>query len=57
MSSICNEDLIQVLKRYPPDTEVVMEIRTKYESPPGTSIAYINGIRYEEDVNEVRLMN
>lgn len=57
MSSISKEELVAILKSYPDDAEVIMETTTKYDVKAGTSIAYINGIRYDENYNEIRLMN
>lgn len=57
MSSICVKDLRSYLKNVPDDYEVIMEICTRYDSPPGTAIAFINGIKRNDDFREVRLMN
>lgn len=57
MSSISKEELISCIENYPDDAEVIMEISTKYDVKAGTSIAYINGIMYDEIHNEIRLMN
>lgn len=57
MSSISKEELISCIENYPDDAEVIMEISTKYDVKAGTSIAYINGIMYDEIYNEIRLMN
>lgn len=57
MGSISKNELLTALESYPDDAEVVMEITTKYDIKAGTSIAYINAIRYDETFNDIRLMN
>lgn len=41
----------------PEDYEIIMEITTGYDTKAGTSIAYINGVKREEELKEIRLMN
>lgn len=61
MSSISVGELKNILENYDDDDEVVMYIRHKYdiskESGEKGWVTYINGIGYEEDWHEVRLMN
>lgn len=57
MSSISVEELKMILEEYPDSAEVIMELRTKYDFKAGTSIAYINGVNYDKEHNEIRLMN
>lgn len=61
MSSITVFELKNILNRYPDNAEVVMQLHHKYdiskESGEKGWIAYINGINYNEDFREVRLMN
>lgn len=61
MSSISVIELKSILDKYPDDAEVVMSIRHKYdiskESGEKGWIAYINGVLYDNDYNEVKLMN
>lgn len=35
----------------------IMKIRTGYDTKAGTSIAYINGVRRDEEFKEIGLMN
>lgn len=48
-----NQELIFILQSYPLDAEVLFEINDYHK----TSIAFINGIKFERDFNEIRLMN
>lgn len=57
MSSICVEDLVNILQQYPEDYEVIFEVRELVDGKPKTSIAYINGIRADNEYREIRLMN
>lgn len=57
MSSISVGDLKTVLADYPEDYEVIMEITTRYDVKAGTSIAYINGVKPDDDFREIRLIN
>ena len=57
MSSILVSELKTILENVPEDYEVIMEITTGYDTKAGTSIAYINGVKRNEEFKEVRLMN
>lgn len=57
MSSISVGELRYILSRYPDDYEVIMEITTKYDVEAGTSIAFINGVKPNNEFREIRLMN
>ena len=57
MSSILVSELKAILENVPEDYEVIMEIRTGCDTKAGTSIAYINGVKREEQFKEIRLMN
>lgn len=62
MSSILVGELKSHLEEYPDDYEVIMEIASREKNHLGDyedkiSIAFINGIRAENDYREVRLMN
>ena len=58
MGSITKDDLIVAIEEYPNDAEVIFEISEKgQDGKPKHSIAYINGIKYDKDFNEIRLMN
>lgn len=57
MSSISVGELKYILSKYPDDYEVIMEITTKYDVEAGTSIAFINGIKPDNESREIRLMN
>lgn len=61
MSSISVGELKSILNLYPDDVEVVMNIKHKYDIPKEAGIkgwiSYINGVRYDKNFNEVRLMN
>lgn len=61
MSSICVSDLKAILESYPDNAEVIMNIRHKYsiskEEGEQGWISYINAIKYDELMNEVRFMN
>lgn len=61
MSSILAGELIEILKCYPDDTEVVMNIKHKYpisedEGRKGW-MAYINGTSYDKKYKELYLLN
>lgn len=49
--------LKDILEDVPEDYEVIMEIRMGCDTKAGTSIAYINGVRRDEEFKEIRLMN
>lgn len=57
MSSISVGELKYILSRYPDDYEVIMEITTKYDVEAGTSIAFINGVKPNNEFREIKLMN
>lgn len=57
MSSISVGELKYILSMYPDDYEVIMEITTKYDVEAVTSIAFINGIKSDNEFREIRLMN
>ena len=57
LSSILVGELKAILENVPEDYEVIMEIRTGCDTKAGTSIAYINGVKREEEFKEIRLMN
>ena len=61
MSSITVGELKIVLSHYPDDAEVIMNIRHNYDILEEVGkkgwIAYINGIKYDEEYNEVKIMN
>ena len=57
MSSILVGELKDILENVPEDYEVIMEIRTGCDTNAGTSIAYINGVKIDDDFKEIRLMN
>ena len=57
MSSILVGELKAILENVPEDYEVLMEITTGCDTKAGTSIAYINGVKREEELKEIRLMN
>lgn len=57
MSSISVGELRYILSRYPDDYEVIMEITTKYDVEAGTSTAFINGVKPNNEFKEIRLMN
>ena len=57
MSSLLVGELKDILENIPEDYEVIMEITTGYDTKAGTSIAYINGVKREEELKEIRLMN
>lgn len=57
MSSISVGELRDILKEFPDDYMVVMQINTKHDTPAGKSFAYINGIKAEDVLSEVRLLN
>jgi len=57
LSSISVGELKAILENIPDDYEVIMEINTKHDSKAGTSIAFINGIKKDEEYKEVRLLN
>ena len=57
MSSLLVGELKDILGNVPEDYEVIMEIRTGCDTKAGTSIAYIKGVRRDEEFKEIRLMN
>ena len=57
MSSILVSELKAILEDVPEDYEVIMEITTGCDTKVGTSTAYINGVKREEEFKEIRLMN
>ena len=57
MSSLLVGELKDVLENVPEDYEVIVEIRTGCDMKAGTSIAYINGVKRDDDFKEIRLMN
>lgn len=57
MSSLLVGELKDILENIPEDYEVIMEIRTGCDTKAGTSIAYINGVKIDDDFKEIRLMN
>ncbi len=57
MSSISVGELKYILSMYLDDYEVIMEITTKYDVEAVTSIAFINGIKPDNEFREIRLMN
>lgn len=57
LSSILVGELKTILENIPDDYEVIMEINAKYDSRAGTSIAFINGVKKDEEYKEVRLLN
>ena len=57
MSSLLVGELKDILEIVPEDYEVIMEIRTGCDTKAGTSIAYINGVKIDDDFKEIRLMN
>ena len=57
MSSISAGELKYILSKYPDDYEVIMKITTKYDIEAGTSIAFINGVKPNNEFREIRLMN
>ena len=57
MSSILVGELKDILENVPDDYEVIMEITTGCDTKAGTSIAYINGVKIDDDFKEIRLMN
>ena len=57
MSSLLVGELKDILENVPEDYEVIMEIRTGCDTKAGTSIAYINGVKRDDDFKEIRLMN
>lgn len=61
MSSILVGELKVILSEYPDDYEVLMELHHKYsiskESGTAGWIAYINGIKSDNNLREVKLMN
>ena len=57
MSSLLVGELKDILENVPEDYEVIMEIRTGGDTKAGTSIAYINGVRRDEEFKGIRLMN
>ena len=57
MSSILVSELKAILDDLPEDYEVIMEITTGYDTKAGTSIAYINGVKRDDEFKEIRIMN
>ena len=61
MSSISVGELKSILETYPDDYEVVMNIKHKYPISKEEGLrgwdAYINGIKFDNDFREVKLMN
>lgn len=57
MSSLLVGELKDILENVPEDYEVIMEIRTRCDTKAGTSIAYINGVKRDDEFKEIRLMN
>ena len=57
MSSILVSELKAILENVPEAYEVIMEITMGCDTKAGTSIAYINGVRKDEEFKEIRLMN
>ena len=57
MSSLLVGELKDILENIPEDYEVIMEIRTGCDTKAGTSIAYINGVKTDDEFKEIRLMN
>ena len=57
MSSISVGELKYILSKYPDDYEVIMQLTTKYDVEAGTSIAFINGIKPDNEFREIRLTN
>lgn len=63
MSSISKADLINCLEGYPDDAEVIFELKERVKNPKTgkselkCSLAFINGIMYDKDFNEIHLMN
>ena len=61
MSSISVGELKSILENYPDDYEVVMNIKHKYPISKEEGLrgwcAYINGIKVDNEFNEVKLMN
>lgn len=57
MSSLLVGELKDILENVPEDYEVIMEIRTGCDTKAGTSIAYINGVKKDDEFKEIRLMN
>lgn len=61
MSSITKRELLDYLEVYPDDAEVIINMHHKYDITKESGIkgwyAYINGIKYDELLNEILLMN
>ena len=57
MSSLLVGELKDILENVPEDYEVIMEIRTGCDMKAGTSSAYINGVKIDDNFKEIRLMN
>ena len=57
MSSLLVGELKDILENVPEDYEVIMEIRTGCDMKAGTSIAYINGVKRDDEFKEIKLMN
>ncbi|MBQ3062018.1 MAG: hypothetical protein IJD02_06210 [Lachnospiraceae bacterium] len=56
-SSLLVGELKDILENVPEDYEVIMEIRTGCDTKAGTSNAYINGVKRDEEFKKIRLMN
>ena len=54
MSNLLVGELKDILESVPEDYEVIMEIRTGCDTKAGTSIAYINGVRRDEEFKKIR---
>lgn len=57
MSSISVGELKYCLEEYPDDYEVIMNWKWKENGDSKEAIAYINGIKLDNDYREVRLLN
>ncbi len=57
MSSILVGELKDILENVPEDYEVIMEITTGCDMKAGMSIAYINGVKRDDEFKEIRIMN
>ena len=57
LSSLLVGELKDILENVPEDYEVIIEKRTGCDTKGGTSIAYINGVKRDDELQEIRLMN
>ena len=57
LSSILVGEMKDILEYVPEDYEVIMEITMGCDTKAGTSIAYINGVKRDDEFKEIRLMN